>query len=243
MLLTAIFANGQILNIEGILMTSRTHGQSAAIAKIAFHQAGTVAHGFSTEQWIDHALILFNEMEETDNVYWNPCTGEQGTQNIDLDIEDSDFVEIAKECKERAFQELSDEFQANGSDTAKRIVTLLSSDIGRDALNYIRGLVETHGIEGAATLDHNDRIGLCVFEGDDGEQTLQYGDYSSGPYNYDCVYCNMENILDAAEDGDEIPDWLGDDESTIVEVLDCSAAYGYVLMSKAERDSADRRTQ
>ncbi len=116
-------------------MTSRAHGQNAAIAKIAFHQADTIAHGFTTEKWIDHALMLFNEMDETDNVYWNPWTGEQGTQNIDLDIEEVDFVEIAKECKERAFQELSDEFQANGSDTAKRIVTLLSSDIGRDALH------------------------------------------------------------------------------------------------------------
>jgi hypothetical protein len=57
------------------------------------------------------------------------------------------------------------------------------------------------------------------------------------------VFCNIENILDAAENGDEVPDWLEDDESTIVEVPDSSAACGYVLMSKAERDSADQQTQ
>jgi hypothetical protein len=51
----------------------------------------------------------------------------------------------------------------------------------------------------------------------------------------DATYCNIEDILDAAESGDEIPDWWPD-ESTVI-LVDCEQnAYGerYTTKEAAE---------
>lgn len=120
----------------------------------------------------------------------------------------------------------------NTETNEQRINRLLAGDsISKGARKYITGLVEAFGIEGCAKLTFNNQIGLSVFEDEDGEQTLYYGDYGDGRESIDASYCNIEEILDAAEASDEIPDWWSD-EGTVIEV-DCKySAYGSRLTTK-----------
>lgn len=106
--------------------------------------------------------------------------------------------------------------------TEQRILRLLASDsISVEARSYIENLVENYGLEECARLDHNDHIGLSVFENEEGEQSLYYGDYGdSGRGSVDAAYCNIKDILDAAEAEDEIPSWWSD-EATVISV-DCN---------------------
>lgn len=112
----------------------------------------------------------------------------------------------------------------------QRIQRLLDGDlISGQARKYIEHLVQSYGMEKCAKLDHNSQIGLSVFENELGEQSLHYGDYGDAHHGVvDATYCNIEDILDAAEAGDEIPDWW-QDEATVIWV---DADNGSKLMTK-----------
>lgn len=117
-------------------------------------------------------------------------------------------------------------------ETVERIQQLLDGDsISDKARDYIEKLVKGYGIEECARLDHNDRIGLSVFENKNGERSLHYGPYSYGCSDFiDAVYCNIEDILDAAERNDEIPYWW-QDEGTVI-FVDCKNGCGERLSTK-----------
>jgi len=116
---------------------------------------------------------------------------------------------------------------------AHRITRLLAGDTVSDkAREYIARLVEIHGIEKCARLTHHSEIGLSVFENEQGEQSLHYGDYGDAwRGSIDASYCDIKEILDAAEAGDEVPDWWPD-EATVISV-DCNYnGYGKRLTTK-----------
>lgn len=118
-------------------------------------------------------------------------------------------------------------------DTEQRILGLLAGDsISDDARDYILHLVKCYGIEKCARLDHNDHIGLSVFENAKGEQSLHYGDYGdSFRGSIDALFCGINEILDAAEAADEVPSWWPD-EATVISV-DCKwNGYGERYMTK-----------
>lgn len=120
----------------------------------------------------------------------------------------------------------------NTETNEQRINRLLAGDsISEGARKYITELVEAHGIDGCAMLTFKDQIGLSVFEDEDGEQTLYYGDYGNGRESIEAGYCNIKEILDAAEAGDEIPDWWPD-ECAVIEVYCKHSAYGSRLTTK-----------
>lgn len=102
-------------------------------------------------------------------------------------------------------------------DNAQRIQRLLDGDtISDQAREYIEHLVDFYGIDKCASLDFNNRIGLSVFENESRVQSLHYGDYGDNYHGViDAAYCNIEDILDAAEADDEVPDWWDDDFTTI----------------------------
>jgi len=115
----------------------------------------------------------------------------------------------------------------------QRILSLLAGDtISDKARSYIEELVKSRGIEKCARLTYNAEIGLSVFENSMGEQSLHYGNYGDAGRGYvDAAYCDIEQILDAAESGDEIPDWWLD-ESTVI-LVDCEQnAYGERFTTK-----------
>lgn len=118
-------------------------------------------------------------------------------------------------------------------DIEQRILQLLAGDsISDGARDYIEHLVKCYGIKECARLDHNDHIGLSVFENAKGEQSLYYGDYGDTfRGSIDGLFCGIEDILDAAEAEDEIPSWWPD-EATVISV-DCTRnGYGERFITK-----------
>ena len=114
----------------------------------------------------------------------------------------------------------------------QRITRLLDGTlISDEARQYITNLVETHGLEECAVLKANDHIGLSVFEDEEGMQTLHYGDYGNGREIVEAGYCDMKDILDAAESGDEVPlNWP--DEAVVISVFCNWNGYGERLSTK-----------
>lgn len=119
--------------------------------------------------------------------------------------------------------------------TTQRIETLLAGNsISDSARKYLLGLIKAHGSpELVAASTRFGAFGLSVFENKAGERALIYGDYSRGHTPVDALYCGIDSVLDAMEDGDGIPDWW-DDQCTVVEVPS-NNAYGYDDVTKDYR--------
>ena len=114
----------------------------------------------------------------------------------------------------------------------QRITRLLDGDSITDkARQYIINLVETHGLEDCALLDAGDQIGLSVFEDEQGDQTLHYGGYGNGREYIEAGYCDMKDILDAAEAGDAVPTWWPED-AVVISVYCNRTGYGSRLTTK-----------
>ena len=114
----------------------------------------------------------------------------------------------------------------------QRITRLLGGDsITDEAREYITSLVETHGPGGCAALTTSDQVGLSVFEDEQGKLTLHYGGYGNGREYIEAGYCDMKDILDAAEFGDAIPKWWPED-AVAISVTCTRNGYGERLTTK-----------
>ena len=121
----------------------------------------------------------------------------------------------------------------NQTKTNEQCITrLLDGDlISDEARDYITTLVDTHGLEECAMLTACDQIGLSVFEDDQGEQTLYYGGYGNGREYVEPGYCDMKDILDAAESGNAVPKWWSED-AVVISVHSNRNGYGARLTTK-----------
>jgi hypothetical protein len=114
----------------------------------------------------------------------------------------------------------------------QRITRLLGGDlISDEARDYITSLVKIHGLGECAMLTGKDQIGLSVFEDDHGNQTLHYDGYGNGREYVEAGYCEIKDILDAAESGDEVPDWWPED-AVVISVHCKWNGYGSRLTTK-----------
>ncbi|CAM8635842.1 hypothetical protein MCEMSEM22_00786 [Comamonadaceae bacterium] len=122
--------------------------------------------------------------------------------------------------------------------TQQRIVRILAGNfISAAARDYIEGLAESYGLKQVAALDYNDRIGLSVFEDEAGKQHLHYDDYGDSARGWvEASYCNIEQILDAAESNDAVPAWWPDEATVILVECDWNG-FGSRFVTKGVAES------
>jgi hypothetical protein len=104
------------------------------------------------------------------------------------------------------------------TNTIARITAILSGKklVSCEAFDYLTHLLKCKDgdIKRLASLTTNSKEGICVVNEGDGD-FVYYGDYPAwycGNINsMDCLWLNIDGILDVMEDNDDVPDWWESD--------------------------------